>query len=183
MLPMQIVLLEFRLSVQISQGPGWGIINSPPKKMIVIVIFGLLLLKCNGISKSVQSLVIIQFCSTIDIILQPVSINTTLNSTVIFTCEAIADELSFRVNNEPSNDADVINKGFTASTSVNGTLRGELQAIAYDFNNNTNIRCRALSDNPPAILFSNTAVLMIQGLCVCMHTHVCLSFFFLRSIR
>ena len=123
----------------------------------------------------------------LDIILQPVSVNTTLNSIVIFTCEAIADELTFRVNNKPANDEDVMSKGFTALTSsTGGTLRGELQAIAYDFNNNTNIRCRALSDNPLAVLLSNTAVLMIQGLwayCPCIILSVCLSTFFTRSIK
>ena len=117
----------------------------------------------------------------LDIILQPVSINTTLNSTVIFTCEAIADELTFRVNGEPANDVDVMNKGFTITTSsTGGTLRGELRAIAYDFNNNTIIRCRALSDDPPVIFFSNTSVLMIQGLCVYLHVYpmsACLPFF------
>ena len=65
-----------------------------------------------------------------------------------------------------------MNKGFTASTSGIGTLRGDLQAIAYDFNNNTNITCRASTDDPLVILFSNTAVLMIQGLY--MHVHACL---------
>ena len=116
----------------------------------------------------------------LDIILQPVSINTTLNSTVIFTCEAIALEITFRVNNEPSNDADVMNKGFIVTTSGTGTIRAELQAIAYDFNNNTNIRCRASNDDPPAIFLSNTALLLIQGLCVCLHVYpvsACLPFF------
>ena len=73
-----------------------------------------------------------------------------------------------------------MNKGFTITTSSSGTRRAELQAIAYDFNNNTNIRCRASTDNPPAILFSTTAVLMIQGLCVCLHVYpvsACLLFF------
>ena len=124
--------------------------------------------------------------SNLDIILQPVSINTTLNSTVTFTCEAIADVLTFRVNNKPANDADVMNKGFTASTSGIGTLRGELQAIAYDFNNNTNIRCRASTDDPPAILLSNTAVLMIQGLCacgMCLHASLYILSILYRSIK
>ena len=144
--------------------------------MMVIVFLGLLLLKCTDASKSVQSLTYHTILFYLDIIIQPVSINTTLNSTVNFTCEAIADELTFRVNGEPANDADVMNKGFTVITS--GT-RGELQAKAYDFNNNTNIRCRASTDNPPAIFFSNTAVLMIQGLCVCVHASQCLLVFLL----
>ena len=105
------------------------------------------------------------FYPVLDITVQPVSINTSLNSTVIFTCEAIADELTFRVNNSPANAADVISKGFTETTIGHGTgtLRGKLQAIAYDFNNNTNIRCRVSTDDPPEVLFSNTAVLLIQG--------------------
>ena len=65
-------------------------------------------------------------------------------------------------------------KGFTVTTSGTDTLRGELQAIAYDFNNNTNIRCRASTDNPPAILLSNTSVLIIQGLCTFVHNSVVL---------
>ena len=47
--------------------------------------------------------------------IQPVFINTTLNSTVIFTCETIiTDELTFR---NQSCDADVTTKGFTETTS------------------------------------------------------------------
>ena len=90
------------------------------------------------------------------------SINTTLNSTVIFTCVAKADELIFRVNNTPANNVEVMNKGFTVSTSGTGTIRGDLQAIAYDFNNNTKIRCNAITD-PQTIVPSNTSLLLIQG--------------------
>ena len=65
-------------------------------------------------------------------------------------------------------------KGFTVTIRGTGTLRAELQATAYYFNNNTNIRCRASNDDPPAILFSNTAVLMIQGLCTLVQNSVVL---------
>ena len=100
----------------------------------------------------------------LDITVQPVSINTTLNSTVIFTCEANADELTFRVNNKSATDGDVMSKGFAVSTGGSGGIRrGELQAIAYDFNNNTNIRCRAITYTPLTAVLSNTAVLLIQG--------------------
>ena len=104
-----------------------------------------------------------------DITVQPVSINTTLNSTVIFTCEAIADELTFRVNNVPASHEEVILKGFTFTLPANpggpnGTLTGRLQAIAYNSNNNTDIRCRASNDGPPATVeLGNTSVLLIQG--------------------
>ena len=92
------------------------------------------------------------------------SINTTLNSTVVFSCEATGDELSFRVNNVAATNTDVTAKGFSASTSVSDdTRRAELEAIAYEHNNNTEVRCRASTDDPPEILFSNTSMLMIQG--------------------
>ena len=100
-----------------------------------------------------------------DITVQPVSINTTLNSTVIFTCEAIADELSFRVNGQQANHDNVKQKGFIVSGISGDSIigrTGELEAIAYDFNNNTNITCRAITDNPRELLTS-TAVLLIQG--------------------
>ena len=119
-------------------------------------------------SKIVNSDILIQ-----DITLQPVSINTTLNSTVIFTCEAIADVLIFKVNNISSaHHTNVLSKGFTATINGAGTLRGELQAIAYDFNNNTIITCRAITDDPLTSVFSDESLLMIQGLynvhlCVC----------------
>ena len=99
-----------------------------------------------------------------DITLQPVSINTTLNSTALFTCEAIADDIGFRVNDEPATDDNVMSKGFNLATSNNGGVRrAELRAIAYDHNNNTNVSCRATTDDPPQIEYSKTSVLLIQG--------------------
>uniref|UniRef100_A0A1X7TJJ9 Fibronectin type-III domain-containing protein n=1 Tax=Amphimedon queenslandica TaxID=400682 RepID=A0A1X7TJJ9_AMPQE len=101
----------------------------------------------------------------VTITVQPVSINTTLNSTVVFSCEATADELSFRVNNELATDNAVIAKGFiVTATYNNGTIRAGLTAIAYDCNNNTEVRCRALTYDPLQVEFSNTTILMIQGL-------------------
>ena len=106
-----------------------------------------------------------QTFTAIEFTVQPVSINTTLNSTVKFTCEATAvDELTFRVQDEAANHGEVIHKGFTQSTNGSYHLRdGTLQAIAYDFNNNTNITCRASNDEPPAANYSDTALLLIQG--------------------
>ena len=40
---------------------------------------------------------------------------------------------------------------------------GTLQAIAYDYNNNTNITCRASTDHPLAVSYSDTVDLLIQG--------------------
>ena len=93
------------------------------------------------------------------------SINTTLNSTVVFSCEAVADDLSFRVNDVSAHDTGVIAKGFSATSTINGgnDITAELHATAYDYNNNTEIKCRAINDAPVQILFSNTAILMIQG--------------------
>ena len=110
----------------------------------------------------------------IDITVQPVSINTTLNSTVGFSCKAVADDLSFRVNNDSATDTDVIAKGFSVITSGTGTIRAELQAIAYEYNNNTEVKCRAVTDEPLQAVFSNTSILMIQGVCVCVRVCVCI---------
>ena len=96
----------------------------------------------------------------------PVSINTTLNSTVTFTCEATAvDHLAFRVNNEPADHKNFT--GFTPSTSASHNLRtGTLQAIAYGFNNDTNITCRGDRGGngvPINFKYSKPAFLLIQG--------------------
>ena len=92
------------------------------------------------------------------------SINTTLNSTVVFYCEGTGDDLSFTVNAEPADDEAVIAKGFTGtSTNNGGTRRAELQAIAYEHNNNTNISCTAITLSPLQTETSNISVLMIQG--------------------
>ena len=91
------------------------------------------------------------------------SINTTLNSTVVFSCEAVTnDDLSIRVDGLLATDRAVINNGFSVTTNdgANGTKRGELQAIAYEHNNNTEVRCRAVTN---VVNWSNTALLMIQG--------------------
>ena len=93
----------------------------------------------------------------------PQSINTTLNSTVSFTCEAIADEITFRVNDESAANTDVIRKGFTQQLQENlggDKKRRMLLAKAFKDNNNTNISCRAID---LGIVYSNYAVLTIQG--------------------
>ena len=93
----------------------------------------------------------------------PQSVNTTLNSTVSFTCEAIADEITFRVNDESAANADVIRKGFTQQLQESlgdGKKRRVLLAEAFKDNNNTNISCRAID---LGIVYSNYAVLAIQG--------------------
>ena len=98
---------------------------------------------------------------------QPESINTTSNSTVVFSCKATAaDYLSFRVNNKSATDRDVIDNGFSVTTSSDAgsdTKKAELQVIAYEHNNNTEMRCRAGTDEPLQVILSNTALLRIQG--------------------
>ena len=96
--------------------------------------------------------------------MQPVSINTTLNSTVVFSCEAIADQLSFLVDGEAADNEAIIDKGFSAtSTNNGGTRKVELQAIAYNHNNNTKVTCRAVTYDPLQAVSSNISVLMVQG--------------------
>ena len=59
-----------------------------------------------------------------------------------------------------------MDKGFTVATSGTGndTIRGELQAVAFEFNNGTKIKCRASNDDPETVVFSEPAsLLLIQG--------------------
>ena len=99
----------------------------------------------------------------IEITVHPQSVNTTINSTVSFTCEAVADEITFRVNDMSATLANIINKGFSqqhGESLSNGTLRRVLLAKALQGNNNTNILCRAINSG---IVHSEVAVLRIQG--------------------
>ena len=108
---------------------------------------------------------LIIYCSCyIEITVHPQSVNITLNSTVSFTCEAIADLIDFQVNNSSADTVDVVNKGFTqqsAYTLNGGKLRRVLIAEALKDNNNTNISCKAYGS--PMNLCSEFAVLRIQG--------------------
>ena len=97
--------------------------------------------------------------------LQPQSVNTTLNSTVSFTCKAVADEISFRVNDMSATYENVMNKGFIQQPTKllsDGNLTRELLAKSIEDNNNTNISCKA-SNHVMLIVYSDIAVLRIQG--------------------
>ena len=99
-----------------------------------------------------------------DITVHPQSVNTTLNSTVNFTCEAVADTISFRVND--ISVAELENKsidGFTEDLQdklSGGIKKRVLLAEALEDNNNSNISCRAINSKP---VYSDTALLRIQG--------------------
>ena len=98
-----------------------------------------------------------------DVTVHPQSVNTTLNSTVSFTCEAVADEITFRVNDISATFVNVINKGFnqqSAESLSDGEVRRVLLAKALEDNNNTNVSCRAINSE---IVYSDIAVLRIQG--------------------
>ena len=100
-----------------------------------------------------------------EITVHPQSVNTTLNSTVNFTCEAVADEIIFRVNDASASDANIINRGFLQqpqNTLSDDRKRRVLSAKALQNDNNTNISCRAIAFNSE-ILYSNIALLRIQG--------------------
>uniref|UniRef100_A0A1X7TA18 Fibronectin type-III domain-containing protein n=1 Tax=Amphimedon queenslandica TaxID=400682 RepID=A0A1X7TA18_AMPQE len=112
----------------------------------------------------ILALIFLRHCAGQTITVQPVSINATINSTVIFTCEGAGDSIVFIVNGMAISD-NVREKGFSDETfNDNGTRRGELEATAYEFNNNTNISCSVSTDDPVATLLSDVAILMIQGL-------------------
>ena len=96
------------------------------------------------------------------ITVQPVSINTTVNATVIFTCVGVGNTINVEVNETQATDTTLT--GFIVETfSGNGTISAELRATAYEDNNNTNISCRIDSDTDNASVSSDVAILMIQG--------------------
>ena len=90
------------------------------------------------------------------------SLNTSLNSTVTFTCEASGIFLIiFFVNNTAAALQSIVIKGFTESSQVtiNGTIIRSLSVYAQEINNNTNISCFA----SPGDIRSDNATLKIQG--------------------
>ena len=99
-----------------------------------------------------------------EITVHPQSVNTTLNSTVSFTCEGVADLIDFQVNDSSADTSDVVNKGFTQQPAYlinGGKLRRMLLAKGLKDNNNTNISCIAYGS--PVNINSDIAVLRIQG--------------------
>ena len=97
------------------------------------------------------------------ITLHPQSVNTTLDSTVYFPCEAFTDEINFKVNDKSAANRNIVNRGFIEQpqyTLSDGRKRRVLSVKALINNNNTNIVCRAIQTQ---ILYSNIAVLRIQG--------------------
>ena len=100
-----------------------------------------------------------------EITVHPQSVNTTLNSTVNFTCEAVADVIVFKINNMSlSNNNMYNNKGFSQQDQdmLNGMKkRRVLLAEALEDNNNTNISCTAFGSSMN--IDSDIAVLRIQG--------------------
>ena len=100
---------------------------------------------------------------SIEITVHPQSVNTTLNSTIDFTCEANTIDITFLVDGTLALAPDVINRGFTqqgVQDLGNGKWRRVLFAKSLEHNNNTNISCRAINSE---IAYSDIAVLRIQG--------------------
>ena len=62
-------------------------------------------------------------------------------------------------------------------------MRGELEATANRNNNNSNITCRASDDDPVPAVYSDTALLLIQGsVCFFFDQSGLCSLFILRFI-
>ena len=99
----------------------------------------------------------------IDITVHPQSVNATLNSRVNFTCEAVADTITFIVDDEIAGSINNTDRGFvekSQDTLSDGRKRRVLSAKALENNNNTNISCRAINSET---VTSDIAVLRIQG--------------------
>ena len=83
------------------------------------------------------------------------SVNTALNSTVNFTCEATGvDFIHFLANCTSVEDTDIKNRGFYYDNT-----RHTLSVLAQAINNNTIISCVG----EIGTIYSHNATLMIQG--------------------
>ena len=101
-------------------------------------------------------------CCFSNYVTQPVSLNTSLDSTVSFTCEATdATAIVFFVDDISASDILNIMRGFTEleQGTINGTTTRSLSVKAQEINNNTNISCGTI----PGGIKSETAILRIQG--------------------
>ena len=105
------------------------------------------------------------FFKFIAYVTQPVSLNTSLDSTVIFTCEATDGAIIFFVDDISASNILNIKRGFTElhQVTINGTTKRSLSAKAQEINNNTNISCGTI----PGGIKSETAILRIQGRVAC----------------
>ena len=85
------------------------------------------------------------FTYYLEIVAHPISINTTLNATVDFVCEATGDFVNFLVDGLSAMREEIIARGFDDDVTGigGGVIRGVLTATAYDINNNTNVTCVA----------------------------------------
>ena len=94
--------------------------------------------------------------------IQPVSLNTSLNSNVNFICEATGvSGVVFFVGNTSASDHIIVKRGFSegAQHDINGVKRRKLSVFAQSINNNSNISCTTI----PNDIKSDTAILKIQG--------------------
>ena len=130
-------------------------------KMLLILTVVISLVHSVGKYKLMDKFIVI--LHTIEITVHPESRNTTLNSTVRFSCEANIGEITFFVDGTEAFYTVVINRGFTqqgVDDLGNDIWRRVLLARAFEDNNNTNISCRARNGN---VNYSNIAVLKVQG--------------------
>ena len=119
-------------------------------------------------------------CCLAEYVTQPVSLNTSLNSTVTFTCEATdVSFIFFYVGEIPASENINFNRGFIElnQESINGTIRRRrLSVHAREINNNTYVYCFAIPDG----IRSDNATLTIQG--IVMYQFNCVIIHFFRSI-
>uniref|UniRef100_A0A1X7TDH9 Uncharacterized protein n=1 Tax=Amphimedon queenslandica TaxID=400682 RepID=A0A1X7TDH9_AMPQE len=138
-------------------------------------------------AKRLIFVLLLTFCPThiyCEFTVQPVSINTTLNSTVQFSCEVADHDFSvcFLVDCIQANREEIKNRGFQDVIQTGGgALRGVLTAKAYDINNNTNVTCVASSLSTLPVT-SDTVFLMIQVPPSVKNTTVAFSNYFQNTV-
>ena len=109
------------------------------------------------------------------------SLNTTLDATVNFSCEATGTTfIYFIVGQVPASESSIANQGFTElnQQAINGNIRRLLSVQARCMNNNTYIYCSAVTSS--GNIRSDNATLTIQG--IVLYQFNCVIIHFFRSI-
>ena len=100
---------------------------------------------------------------------------TVLHGTEVeFSCVAVTDFITYRVNDTIASEQIIIDQGFIqlGIKDINPTTRRRnLTATALTKYNNTEIQCVATDFVNPA-LFSDTGLLLVQGKLLLIKTHL-----------
>ena len=136
---------------------------------------------CNNACNNIYFVVII------DIIIQPQSVNISINEIAEFNCTAIASTFIWKANGITlKNTIQAQISSPTAVNSTQGILMSSLLVTVSSADNATNITCTAFS-KLPVLNESEPAILLVQGIIILKkYLHACsfvsIIFIIIRSV-